>query len=436
MRGLAALVRDLAVRTPDSRERGVDLWRALAICLVVFGHWFVVAVTYRDGRLAGYNALDVLRWMDPVTWLFQVMPIFFLVGGYAAGASMASHRASGGGGVGWVLKRTDRLLRPATALFLVLPLVSLAAMAAGVNSQLVGHAAWLASIPLWFLLAYLVLMLLTPLLHALHRRAGLSVPGVMVLLVAIADLLRRGLHVPVVGLSTYLLAWMAIYQLGFCWRDGLLRLSPGKALAVVAGGLVALVGLTVVGPYPVAMVGHNTAPPTLALMTLAITQIALILALTPAANRWLRRTGPWRVVVAVNAVILTVFLWHMTAAAIAAALLYPTGLLRQPPPQSAAWVLWRAPWIAACVLALVVLVALFARIELRGTRLRSVERDLWRDGATVGGSVAVVAGLLLVAVAGPGYHGPTGLPWRGVLLYLCGAAVLRVARRRSSPASW
>ncbi|PRX52653.1 hypothetical protein B0I32_13150 [Nonomuraea fuscirosea] len=219
---------------------------------------------------------------------------------------MASHRASGGDGVGWVLKRTDRLLRPATALFLVLPLVSLAAMAAGVNSQ--------------------------------------------------------------------------------------------------------LVGLTVVGPYPVAMVGHNTAPPTLAL---AITQIALILALTPAANRWLRRTGPWRVVVAVNAVILTVFLWHMTAAAIAAALLYPTGVLRQPPPQSAAWVLWRAPWIAVCILALVVLVALFARIELRGTRPRSVERDLWRDGATVGGSVAVVAGLLLVAVAGPGYHGPTGLPWRG-----------------------
>ncbi len=219
---------------------------------------------------------------------------------------MASHRAFGGDGVGWVLKRTDRLLRPATALFLVLPPVSLAAMAAGVNSQ--------------------------------------------------------------------------------------------------------LVGLTVVGPYPVAMVGHNTAPPTLALITLAITQIALILALTPAANRWLRRTGPWRVVVAVNAVILTVFLWHMTAAAVAAALLSPTGVLRQPPPQSAAWVLWRAPWIAVCILALVVLVALFARIELRGTRPRSVERDLWRDGATVGGSVAVVAGLLLVAVAGPGYHGPPGLP--------------------------
>ncbi|MEV0823652.1 acyltransferase family protein [Nonomuraea rubra] len=430
MRGLAAMVRDLAARTPESRERSVDMWRALAICLVVFGHWFVVAVTYRDGRLSGYNALDILSWMDPVTWLFQVMPIFFLVGGYAGGASMASHRASGGDGIGWVLRRTDRLLRPTTALFLVVSLVSLAATAAGVNSQLLGHAAWLASIPLWFLLAYLVLVVLTPLLHALHRRAGLAAPVAMVVLVAIADLLRRGLHVPVVGQSTYLFAWMAIYQLGFCWRDGLLRLSRGKALAVVAGGLVALIGLTVVGPYPVGMVGYNTAPPSLALMALATAQIGLVLALAPAANRWLRRTGPWSAVIAVNAVILTVFLWHMTAAAVAAALLFPAGVLAQPPPHSTAWLLWRVPWIAACALALGVLVALFGRIELRRSAPRPAERGPWRDGATVLGSVAVLAGLLLVAVSGPGYHGPTGLPWAGVLSYLCGAAVLRVARTR------
>ncbi|MEU6720885.1 acyltransferase family protein [Nonomuraea sp. NPDC046802] len=226
MRGLAAMVRDLAVRTPDSRERNVDMWRALAICLVVLGHWFVVAVTYRGGRLSGYNALDVLTWIDPVTWLFQVMPIFFLVGGYAGSASMASHRASGGDNISWVLRRTDRLLRPTTALFLVLALVSVVAVAAGTNEKLLGHAAWLASIPLWFLLAYLALVVLTPWLHALHRRAGLAVPVVMVVIVAVADLLRRGLHVPIVGLSTYLFAWLAIYQLGFCWRDGLLRKPP------------------------------------------------------------------------------------------------------------------------------------------------------------------------------------------------------------------
>ena len=52
------------------------MWRALAIFLVVLGHWFVIVVVHRDGELPAYNALDVLTWVDPVPWLFQVMPIF------------------------------------------------------------------------------------------------------------------------------------------------------------------------------------------------------------------------------------------------------------------------------------------------------------------------------------------------------------------------
>ena len=60
--------------------------------------------------------------------------------------------------------------------------------------------------------------------------------------------------------------------------------------------------------------------------------------------------------------------------------------------------------------------------------LHPVERGPWRDGATVLGMAAVLAGLLAVAVSGPDYHGPTGLPWGAVISYLCGAAVLRVVR--------
>src|SRR5262245_58623767 len=404
MRGLPSTVRDLAERTPDSRERSADMWRALAICLVVLGHWFVIAITYRAGWLSGYNALAVLTWIDPVTWLFQVMQLFFLVGGYASAASLASHRARGGDGIGWVLRRTDRLLRPTTALFVVLPVLTVITVAAGVDRKLLGTAAWLASVPLWFLLAYLALVVLTPWLHVLHRRAGLAVPAVLVALVAVADLLRMGLDIPIVGQSTYLFAWLAVYQLGFCWRDGLLRLSRGQALAVAVGGLVALIALTVPGPYELAMVGYNTDPPTLALMALAVTQVGVVLAVQPAANRWLRRPGPWTAVVASNTVILTVFLWHMTAAALAAVVPVPTGVMAQPPIESGAWLLWRVPWMASCAVVLAVLVALFAPIELRRPKLRPVERGLWRDGATVLGLVAVLAGLLGVAVSGADYH--------------------------------
>jgi hypothetical protein len=142
------------------------------------------------------------------------------------------------------------------------------------------------------------------------------------------------------------------------------------------------------------MVGYNTNPPTLALMALATTQVGVVLALQPAANRWLRRTGPWTAVVASNAVILTVFLWHMTAAAVAAVVLFPTGDMGQPPIDSAAWLLWRVPWIASCTVVLAVLVALFARIELLRSvlpscRARAVarRRDRARPGRRAGRAV-------------------------------------------------
>jgi undecaprenyl pyrophosphate phosphatase UppP len=118
----------------------------------------------------------------------------------------------------------------------------------------------------------------------------------------------------------------------------------------------------------------------------------------------------------------------MTAAGIAAVVLFPTGVMAQPPVDSAEWLLWRVPWIAFCAVVLAVLVALFGRIELRRSVLRPFERGPWRDGATVLGLAAVLAGLLVVAVSGADYHGPTGLPWAGVLAYLSGAAVLRLVR--------
>ena len=78
--------------------------------------------------------------------------------------------------------------------------------------------------------------------------------------------------------------------------------------------------LTTVGPYPVAMLNvpgerlDNAAPPSLALLAVAAAQLGLILLLRGPAERWLRRPGPWQAVIAVNAVVLTVFLWHLTAA--------------------------------------------------------------------------------------------------------------------------
>ncbi|HEX6337957.1 MAG TPA: acyltransferase [Jiangellaceae bacterium] len=428
MSEVVAAVRERAARTPADRERLVDLLRAVAICLVVLGHWLAISVTYQDGRLSGRNALNDLPWAQPVTWLFQVMPVFFVVGGYANSASLRSYHATRGGSTDWLLTRTDRLLRPVTALFVAVPAAALVARLAGVPADLVGTATWLASIPLWFMLAYLAMVVLTPWMYALHRRAGLWVPGALLAWVALADLLRMGLDLPYVGESTYLIGWLAVYQVGMCWRAGLLPTRRVALLAWTIGSAATLVLLTTLGPYEVRMVGGNTNPPSLGLLALAATQVGLVLLIRPTAARWLARPGPWTVVVAVNSVVLTVFVWHMTAAAVAGAIVYPTGLMAQPPVDSAAWLWWRVPWLAATLVVLLGLVALFGRIELRRPTLAPMPPGRARTALIGFGSAAVLGGLMGVALAGRAYHGPGGLPPAAVVAYLAGAAALRAAR--------
>ena len=94
-------LRELAERTPAGRERYVDLLRALAIAMVIIGHWVVTVIERdADGQTTGHSALGDLRWAYPLTWLAQVMPVFFLVGGYANAASLTRLRARGGDAAG------------------------------------------------------------------------------------------------------------------------------------------------------------------------------------------------------------------------------------------------------------------------------------------------------------------------------------------------
>lgn len=58
---------------------------------MALGHWLVTVISYdQRGRPVGHSALEDLAWARPATWLVQVMPIFFLVGGYANAASLRS----------------------------------------------------------------------------------------------------------------------------------------------------------------------------------------------------------------------------------------------------------------------------------------------------------------------------------------------------------
>ncbi|KOV52033.1 acyltransferase [Streptomyces sp. AS58] len=439
-------LRELAERTAPRRERYVDLLRALAILIVVLGHWMVIVVTGGPSGLDGFSALEVLPWGRPITWLLQVMPVFFLVGGFANAASLMSRIRGGGDVQDWLLDRSRRLVRPTTALLVSLAVAALAARLAGVDPAQVGQAVWLASIPLWFLLVYLVAVFLTPLMHRLHRRAGLLVPLVLVGLVAAGDVARLALEVPALQLGNYVFAWLAVHQLGFAWQDGTLAVRPAVAVPLLMGGATVAVLLTVAGPYPVSMVDYagmplrNLSPPTLALLALAAAQLGVALLLRDAGTRRMRQLRPWMAVIAVNSVILTVLLWHMSAFVLVAAAAYASGLLPlpQPPKETGAWLLWKLPWLGVLVIVLGALVAVFGPIERRGLRHgdvafhrrrapRALSRPRPRTTATILGYGACVLGLLGVADADPADHGPFGLPTAALAGYLAGAALLRAA---------
>jgi hypothetical protein len=444
-------LRQLAEHTPATRERYVDLLRALAITMVVIGHWGITVIGHDPtGRPTGHSALGDLPWVWPLTWVAQVMPVFFLVGGYANAASLTTLRARGGGATGWLVDRSARLVRPTTALLIVLAAGAAVASARGADATEIRTVVWFATIPLWFLVAYLVVVPLTPPMYALHRRFGLTVPLVLVGLVALGDL---GRLVGPAGLATgnYLFGWLAVHQLGFAWYDARspdlprrrrLPTSRRAALVLLAGGLLMLVLLTVVGPYPVVMLNvpgerlDNAAPPSLALLAAATTQLGLVLLLRDPATRWLRRRGPWQAVIAVNAVVLTVFLWHLTAAVLLVGLLDALGVLPTPRVGSAAWWAWRVPWLAALAVVLAALVAVFGPIEARSRRsaapgdppARHGGRQPLRTGLAVAGYAGVVAGLLLNSLTRKAAPEPLGLPAPALVAYLTGAGVLRLLR--------
>jgi Acyltransferase family len=366
--------------------------------------------------------------------------VFFIVGGYANAASLAAIRRRGGDAVGWLEERAVRLVRPTALLVVVLTAGAVVARLAGAEDRLVREAVWTASIPLWFLAAYLILVLLTPVMYRLHERFGLAVPVVLAVLVSLGDAARFAGQ-PALAKGGYLFGWLAIHQVGFFWWDGRLRFTGLAWLLPMAGGLVALVLLTVVGPYPVTMIDvngeriKNASPPSLAMLATATAQLGLIMLLHGPAERWLRRRGPWRVVVAGNAVVMTVFLWHMSAVLILVGLLWWVHLLPTPRVGTVDWWLWRIPWLLLLSVVLAVLVAVFGAVEVRRPRaLRRKEAPRWRVPTrvraplAVAGFAAAVAGLLINNVTSATHTEPLGVPVEALATFLPGALLLRLLR--------
>jgi hypothetical protein len=71
----------------------------VSIFVIVLGHRTMAVMAYRDGRFVGQNLLEIDAWTHILTWVFQVMPIFFIVGGFTNAHSWRSTSERGGDAV-------------------------------------------------------------------------------------------------------------------------------------------------------------------------------------------------------------------------------------------------------------------------------------------------------------------------------------------------
>jgi hypothetical protein len=394
------------------RNRYADLLRVAAIGGVIYGHWLLVSVTYGGGRLSGVDALDYVEYGRWLTWLFQSLAIFFLVGGYVNAQSWTARHAAGETWTRWARDRVLRLLWP-TAVYLAAGALSfMVARAAGLPAAELAEAGWLVAVHLWFLPVYMLLIALTPPLLAAHRRWGLLVPAVMTVAAGLVDIALRTRSVPQgVGYLNYVFVWGAIHQWGFGWRDKSLTSPRWRVWALAGAGAALLAGLLASRAFKVDMVGSgNTNPPSIALLAFAAVQSGLALAAEPWASRLLSDPRRWRLVEALNAQVMNAYLWQFVPAIVVAIALYPTGVMPQPAVGSAQWWVLRLAWLASLTVVLIPLVIGVTWAERPMLRLpEGLGRPgPWSPVLLVAGIASAGVGLSKLAISGflPGGRGP------------------------------
>lgn len=416
--------RELAAVTPAHRNRTIDFLRAVAIAAVVLGHWLVAAVWFdADGALNPRNLLAIEPWVRWATWVFQVMPLFFVVGGYANAASWGAAERKGVAYSTWLANRYQRLLGPVVPLVLVWVAIAGGALLAGVDTSIISIGSQAALVPVWFLAVYVAIVAVAPLAYRWWQRAGWRVFVAVAATAVLADALRLLAGWEWAGWTNYAWVWLAAHLLGFAWHDGRLP-SAGVLISVSFGALVVMTRLL---GYSSAMVGvpgqefGNTFPPTVALLALGVGHVGIARLAEPALERWLRRPGPWTATIAINGSIMSLYIWHLTVMVLvigASALL--GGFAMHTPATTAAWWWQRPLWVALLIALMVPVLAIVGRFE------RSPQPPARRSLAAlvIGGAIACV-GLSLLALQSVVVGG--SINWPALALPLAGAWIAGVS---------
>jgi peptidoglycan/LPS O-acetylase OafA/YrhL len=417
-----------SITTTAARDTGIDFVRALCVLGVVVLHSLMVGVTVSDSGPLFANASDGAAWIAPLSWVLQVMPLFFVIGGFAGYTSLRRAQQRGGTAKEFVAARIHRLVLPAVCTIGVVGVVLAILLAGGVPPEMVAIAGYRYGQPLWFLGVFLLCQALLPLFAAAHRRA----PWITImLLVAVAvgvDVLRNATGLDGLGFMNLAFVWLALQQLGFFFADGFIDALPRRTRIVIGlAAIAALVVTFVTGVYSPDLIA-NINPPTASLLLVGGAHTMMLSLMRGRLAVWSARPLPTRIRTFVTPRAMTIYLWHMPvllAMAGASAVFAITTGIALPEPSSIGWWLTRPLWLATVFAVTALIALLLAGIESRRipTPTRSTGRLL--AASTIG--TAAIVGLLVVGTT----------PLTATIAVVLLIASLRLSRpRHGDSAAW
>ena len=397
--------RELAAKTPRERNRYVDFLRAVSILIVIIGHWLIATYYYVDNTLTFGLILKSHPQTQWLTWAFQVMPVFFIVGGYSNAVSLESAHRRGIDYAGWLATRLNRLVFPLLLLVISWAAISVIMHLSDVSPKVIRYASQASLIPTWFLAIYIMVVILAPVTYQFWRRFGFLSFWVFVASALLIDVAFFLADLRWLGWGNYFPVWLAVHHLGYAWRDNRIG-NKTRLLVYSAFGLLTLALLIYFGPYPFAMVGSpdeelsNTTPPKITLLALGVFQFGLLLALEAPMRRRLEGLRLWTATVLVNSMIMTVYLWHITVVVVFVAFLYLAGGFGLGiEPGGLYWWLSRPLWIAVLLLLLLPVALLLSPLERRSRGGDPAPRS---PAMQTGGATMVCLGIALLAKFGYG----------------------------------